>query len=678
MKRIAFAAIALMAALSGCDHRDDAATAVRISEVGFDPIGHDGERPEWIELYNPAAEPVDVGGLTLADEALRPIAVLPPRLVPANGYLVVLLGAGTDQGVYLWTGEAGNFLDNAQASLSLWDADPASGALLDYVAWSRYEPFRPGAGYARAVAEGRWPEGAAVELYTTGALPLLEGESLGRDGAGTDTDTAADWSDHGGADAFRTTPGAANVGGLLPSADAMKYAQVWINEALHDFGLEPRSAWADVIAESGTGELLTQELMHSFDVVDEAGAAARFVGGGTLVWTMRARGEWDLAFEVELLEQGGTRTIRASRAIAWTEHAGAVAYELSWDETLLDGGTVVGTRARSVTGSAAPLGAGGRRVELTRHADPEGTVETYTRSERPEPSEVGWTGSWSTRLERADGTSRETTVAYERTLVPSWENELLAGPNLNGVMNATYSTYDIASDDERWVLDGLAWEATHADGTIGGHVRWVPTMDRSRRPIEHDFSGAAEELRIDGRAVYHVELADDGGGTRSYWVDPLPADGGLTKAVLTVIGVVGTVATLASFVTGDGAAPTVTFLAESHGCDAASGWVELPAWAEDPREIGRSGVDPGSITVSATEDDGSAAAATARWTSHFVADGVYYPERPVDIFTVRISHTHYEAHEVTLLLHLKDNGGNGVTVDRRVMLPPRAECTPGG
>jgi|GEM_PF-4901063 len=51
----------------------------------------DGARPDWIEIHNPDAAPLDIGGYHLTDDKLNPMDwTFPPgAIVPAGGYLVV-------------------------------------------------------------------------------------------------------------------------------------------------------------------------------------------------------------------------------------------------------------------------------------------------------------------------------------------------------------------------------------------------------------------------------------------------------------------------------------------------------------------------------------------------------------------------------------------------------------
>lgn len=67
---------------------------LRINEICSAP---DSRTPDWIELFNPTDQPVDVTGFYLSDSSSDPMkSQLPALTVPAKGYLAVPLGAAAD------------------------------------------------------------------------------------------------------------------------------------------------------------------------------------------------------------------------------------------------------------------------------------------------------------------------------------------------------------------------------------------------------------------------------------------------------------------------------------------------------------------------------------------------------------------------------------------------------
>lgn len=64
-----------------------AAPTVAITEFIIDPNGTDETAPEWIELFNYGAAPVDVTGWTLQDNASSRYT-LPAYTIPSGGYVI--------------------------------------------------------------------------------------------------------------------------------------------------------------------------------------------------------------------------------------------------------------------------------------------------------------------------------------------------------------------------------------------------------------------------------------------------------------------------------------------------------------------------------------------------------------------------------------------------------------
>src|SRR5688572_166735 len=57
----------------------------------------DGQFKDWIEIHNPGATPLNLGGYFLSDKPLEPAKwTFPPVILPAGGYLV-LFASGKDR-----------------------------------------------------------------------------------------------------------------------------------------------------------------------------------------------------------------------------------------------------------------------------------------------------------------------------------------------------------------------------------------------------------------------------------------------------------------------------------------------------------------------------------------------------------------------------------------------------
>ena len=94
-------------------------------------VTQDGRTPDWIELFNPGSQTLDLGGASLTDDVLRPYRfVFPtPTLIPAQGYLTVWCDDATNA-PGLHTGFA---LNDRGQTVALFGPDAAGMAVKDYV-----------------------------------------------------------------------------------------------------------------------------------------------------------------------------------------------------------------------------------------------------------------------------------------------------------------------------------------------------------------------------------------------------------------------------------------------------------------------------------------------------------------------------------------------------------------
>ena len=65
----------------------------------------EGEFDDWVELYNPSSNPIDVGGMYVADNLDDDLYLIPnsnssQTTVPANGYLILWFDKDEDQGAH--------------------------------------------------------------------------------------------------------------------------------------------------------------------------------------------------------------------------------------------------------------------------------------------------------------------------------------------------------------------------------------------------------------------------------------------------------------------------------------------------------------------------------------------------------------------------------------------------
>ncbi|MCC5875625.1 MAG: lamin tail domain-containing protein, partial [Candidatus Sumerlaeia bacterium] len=169
-----------------------------------------------LELFNPDPAPVALGGwlLRIYDSAgIRADFVIPDGVtIPADGFLVFaewdVDQIPTSIEADLYTGFNIPWHPTRGGAIALIDH---AGIGRDYVAWRNQD------GESSTVT-GVIPPGTTF----TGQLDSPRHPSahtLARDGQGTDTDTADDWTNTSGVDSDGPTFGAPNIGGTLPQRD---------------------------------------------------------------------------------------------------------------------------------------------------------------------------------------------------------------------------------------------------------------------------------------------------------------------------------------------------------------------------------------------------------------------------------------------------------------------------
>ena len=133
-----------------------------ISEIMPNPAAVADSSGEWLEIYNPGANPVDLKGWQLRDQG-SDLHVIQSQLVVASGAYVVLARKGSANGGivadYVYGGAGGALiLANSEDEIALYHP---SGALVDEVVY-------------RASAAPAWPitSGASISLKS----PELPGE----------------------------------------------------------------------------------------------------------------------------------------------------------------------------------------------------------------------------------------------------------------------------------------------------------------------------------------------------------------------------------------------------------------------------------------------------------------------------------------------------------------------
>lgn len=187
---------------------------VLINEVQYDPNGTE-TLCEWLELYNPTGDDVDLTGWLLCDNYDSVGVSFPSTVIAAGEYLVLAAVVDSFQHYYpavpalQWPDSIiGGGLSNTADMVVIVNS---TGTAVDEVNWGTVSTV--------------WPSWIKYGGFNPGAIDAAPGHSIGRSPNGTDTDLAADW-----VDMAVPTPGATNGGGVV-------YAPHTIYEIQHDGGL---------------------------------------------------------------------------------------------------------------------------------------------------------------------------------------------------------------------------------------------------------------------------------------------------------------------------------------------------------------------------------------------------------------------------------------------------------
>ncbi len=203
-------------------------TAVRdivINEVDTQPL----LGTQWIELHNKSTNDLNIGGWQIGNERNFTYTFAANTFVANDAYIVVHLGAGTDDATNFYAGAGSvDALDGTEEALSLYNASAhTTQTLIDFVQWDDNGVFaRPGK-EAIAVAASQW----ISNTYVTSADV---NQSIGRDRNATDRNTATEWDNTGGADAAAPTRGAINV--TIAGADVTPPAPITTLKAVAVLG----------------------------------------------------------------------------------------------------------------------------------------------------------------------------------------------------------------------------------------------------------------------------------------------------------------------------------------------------------------------------------------------------------------------------------------------------------
>jgi hypothetical protein len=260
-----------------------------INEVTYWPAPH---QPEWIELYNGGSSAVHLFGGSVSNVD-GDLVRLPPWTLPGHDFLVVSFSSGRDDrnfsdgaGIF-HAGAFGAFLSDASGAVAL----RRGSTVADFVAYSATGKVPSGPLYRKAVGEHQWPRGgffASVDTRTTFlTTPVQRGGSIGRDAAGTDRNSPADWGPLGGVDALGSTPGKPNrssFDALVPKVTSNQARDVrpqanpvqWTIMMLVD----PRDPFVDQAADTAMVEMAKVGSDTNVNMVVQTGRHREYVRKG--------------------------------------------------------------------------------------------------------------------------------------------------------------------------------------------------------------------------------------------------------------------------------------------------------------------------------------------------------------------------------------------------------------
>lgn len=312
--------------------------AVVINEVLFNPTGPDS-LAEWVELGNPSPmAPVSLAGWVLTNVMRTQVFPLPPVILPPQAFLVVRFQVGPDdfdftdgEGLYSTDTSAPVFNNELDAVALYWSVPMGPPTVADFVAWSATGIQPAGPSMVDAIASGQWPPGSFVDVSWGGpafVAPWTEGpgETIGRDGLSSDSNSPADWTDHGGVEALAETEGAKNTGPYFSGPDLIYVAQQSVNQFLWEFALNTKGASHTLVSLSESEFSVQVTATHTFQVTSRVdGTDTELTGEIYCEWRRFPGSEWRLDMSGQLYSSRGME-------------------ELQFTAALVDSGVLVGTK----------------------------------------------------------------------------------------------------------------------------------------------------------------------------------------------------------------------------------------------------------------------------------------------------------------------------------------------
>jgi hypothetical protein len=261
---------------------------IKINEIMFDPFGK-GIGNEWIEIYNKGPETENIDSWVISKGTGEIVATLPNWDLPANSYLVVYFGTGSDDGDFsdgsgsFYTGTNVEIFDNTEDEVALYSGSPSASSIVDFFSWCSDLNYKMGQAHDYAADAGIWDFGDYFDIGFPTGKSIWDGNSIGRDKSSSDTNQPGDWDSTGGADAYYPTPGAKNTGPLYSVDDGIKLTQLLINLRLMHWEYQVTYANHTILEEYQTDDETYVKANHYFEAnLDEI--ENTFMGVGEYHW----------------------------------------------------------------------------------------------------------------------------------------------------------------------------------------------------------------------------------------------------------------------------------------------------------------------------------------------------------------------------------------------------------
>ncbi len=161
--------------------------SVAINEILFDPAGTDTGL-EKIEIYNPDAAAVDLGGWELYPDGIGYFTFPSGFSLPSKSFAVIHLRAsGTNDVQNLYHSSAASNMGNSSGSLALFrPGSRTKDTIVDFVRYHKAGAAERKTWESTAVEAGRWQAGTFVDITS-----LTEGNSIGLTSDGGSGSTSA-------------------------------------------------------------------------------------------------------------------------------------------------------------------------------------------------------------------------------------------------------------------------------------------------------------------------------------------------------------------------------------------------------------------------------------------------------------------------------------------------------